>query len=225
MTGHPSSLHTNSDAQRGTAALLHYVKMRQAAPLSGIGDSVHQIHTSTEFEAELRFSDLEAVADALSVPAVSTGEPVAWLSEYDGHTDATTDPDTVRIWRETLNRKITPLYAAPASGDVRAAVIEPRSQIKMARWLLQKRGMFKTSIDQIEEYQGETWLNALDDADELLTLALSQAPATDSATSEKNWNIFDAAMMMLEDVPGETMLERIAKLKEWYLQLQMGSRA
>lgn len=40
--------------------------------------------------------------------------PVAWLSEYDGHTAATTDSDTVRIWRETLNRKITPLYATPS---------------------------------------------------------------------------------------------------------------
>jgi hypothetical protein len=35
-----------------------------------------------------------------------------------------------------------------------------------------------------------------------------------------NWAIFDQAMVMLEDVPGETMLERLARLKDWYVGLQ-----
>lgn len=42
----------------------------------------------------------------------AASEPVAWLCEYDGHTDATTDPDTVRIWTETLKRTVTPLHSA-----------------------------------------------------------------------------------------------------------------
>ena len=43
------------------AAIRRYVEMRQAQPLKGLGDSVHSIHSGTEYEAELRFSDLEAV--------------------------------------------------------------------------------------------------------------------------------------------------------------------
>lgn len=39
-------------------------------------------------------------------------------------------------------------------------------------------------------------------------------------TDKEGWAIFEQAMVMLEDVPGETMLERIARLKEWYVQLQ-----
>lgn len=41
--------------------LSHYVKSRQAMPLRGIGDSFHTIHVGSEHEAELRFSDLEAI--------------------------------------------------------------------------------------------------------------------------------------------------------------------
>lgn len=50
---------------------------------------------------------------------------------------------------------------------------EKRQQSEMARAILTNRGIFKTSIDQIEEYQGETWINALDFSDELLALAVS----------------------------------------------------
>ena len=42
---------------------------------------------------------------------------VAWLTEYDGHRDATTDPDTARLWSETLKRPLTPLYAHPPSQE------------------------------------------------------------------------------------------------------------
>lgn len=42
----------------------HYVAMRRAKPFLGLGDNVHNIHTGTEWEAELLFSDLCAVADA-----------------------------------------------------------------------------------------------------------------------------------------------------------------
>jgi len=46
--------------------IINYVNVRHRAPLRGIGDSVHMIHGGTAFEAELRFSDLEQVARALS---------------------------------------------------------------------------------------------------------------------------------------------------------------
>jgi hypothetical protein len=44
----------------------------------------------------------------------------------------------------------------------------------------------------------------------------------EKAVKDKNgWEIFEQAMVMLEDVPGETMLERIGRLKDWYLQMQI----
>jgi len=39
-------------------------------------------------------------------------------------------------------------------------------------------------------------------------------------TDKEGWAIFATAMTMLEDVPGDTLLERIARLKEWHLQFQ-----
>lgn len=50
----------------------------------------------------------------LLVRALTAERPeaaVAWLCEYDGHTDATTSRDTMCLWKDTLGRKITPLYA------------------------------------------------------------------------------------------------------------------
>ena len=41
----------------------HYVNMRNAMPLKGIGDSVHTIHQGTKWEAELTLSDLVAVME------------------------------------------------------------------------------------------------------------------------------------------------------------------
>jgi hypothetical protein len=55
-------------------------------------------------------------------PTPPSSEPVAWMSEYDGHTDATTDPDTVRLWSETLHRRIMPLYTHQAAGAEREAL-------------------------------------------------------------------------------------------------------
>lgn len=43
---------------KGVEAVAHYVAMRTAAPMNTLGDSVHAIHLATEYEAELRFSDL-----------------------------------------------------------------------------------------------------------------------------------------------------------------------
>ncbi len=40
-------------------------------------------------------------------------------------------------------------------------------------------------------------------------------------TDKEGWAIFEQAMVLLEDVPGDTMLERIERLKAWYLDLQM----
>ena len=44
----------------------HYVDMRLKQPLSQIGNSIHAIHTSTEWEAELLLSDLILVCAALA---------------------------------------------------------------------------------------------------------------------------------------------------------------
>lgn len=196
MTGHERCLHTNSDA---LADRIDATK-RSWLPISG-----HVVNVT------LSLDDADRISTALrSAPAVSTGEPVAWRYRYEN------EPDKFTTWylsKKTMrcdpDMQVEPLYAAPASGDVRAAVIEAwRKKIAFLK------------IDG--SWRDNDGVNAV--LDEFFA-ALSQAPATDAATSEKNWNIFDAAMMMLEDVPGETMLERIAKLKEWYLQLQMGSRA
>lgn len=43
------------------ARLKHYVDMRAAKPLQHLDDAVHSIHMGTEWEAELRLSDLRAL--------------------------------------------------------------------------------------------------------------------------------------------------------------------
>lgn len=62
-----ASVITTLTAERDALAkalepLNHYVRCRQAMPMRGIGDSVHTIHVGSEFEAELTFSQLEAIA-------------------------------------------------------------------------------------------------------------------------------------------------------------------
>jgi hypothetical protein len=61
---------------KGLGAIRHYVEMRQRMPLRGIGDSIHHIHASTEYEAELTLSDLilaledtAALEGSVAVPA------------------------------------------------------------------------------------------------------------------------------------------------------------
>ena len=56
--------------------------------------------------------DQRMFADGLIAPAIRAleQEPMAWIAEYDGHTATTTDPDTMREWRDRFGRKITPLY-------------------------------------------------------------------------------------------------------------------
>lgn len=46
--------------------LARYVAMREAKPLANLGDYVHRIHSGTEWEAELLFSDLLALSTALA---------------------------------------------------------------------------------------------------------------------------------------------------------------
>ena len=41
--------------------LRRYVAMRDARPMTGIGDTIHAIHTGSEWEAELSLDDLRAV--------------------------------------------------------------------------------------------------------------------------------------------------------------------
>lgn len=56
---------TPQPAQDAVDAVIRYIEMRKAQPLRGLGDSIHVIHAGTEFEAELKFSDLEALVAAL----------------------------------------------------------------------------------------------------------------------------------------------------------------
>ena len=46
--------------------IIHYVDMRQKKPLRSMGDFIHCIHTNTEWEAELRLSDLEFLRASLT---------------------------------------------------------------------------------------------------------------------------------------------------------------
>lgn len=48
------------------ARLANYIVMRRAQPLKGLDDSIHCIHTGTDFAAELNFSDLVPIIDALA---------------------------------------------------------------------------------------------------------------------------------------------------------------
>lgn len=44
------------------ARLLNYIAMRQAQPMPQLGDIIHAVNTGTEWEGELRLSDLVAFA-------------------------------------------------------------------------------------------------------------------------------------------------------------------
>lgn len=69
--------------------------------------------------------------DTADHPAAPGVAPVAWIAEYDGHTAVTTNRDTMAQWRDTLGRKIKPLYASPS--DVRQATIEEAHKWQTAR--------------------------------------------------------------------------------------------
>lgn len=43
------------------AAIARYVEMRARQPLVGLGDAVHAIHAGSDYEAELKLSDLAQV--------------------------------------------------------------------------------------------------------------------------------------------------------------------
>jgi hypothetical protein len=50
-------------------AVRHYLRMRERQPLKGLDDTIHAIHTGTEYAAELRLSDLRAAfGDAAQSP-------------------------------------------------------------------------------------------------------------------------------------------------------------
>lgn len=51
----------------GVKALRNYIAMRDAMPLGGLADCVHAIHTGSEYEAEIGFSDLKAVSTRLAI--------------------------------------------------------------------------------------------------------------------------------------------------------------
>jgi hypothetical protein len=72
---------------------------------------------TTEEDALLRQSITTSTKHLYNIPSPAqavAATPIAWLSTYDGHSSVTTDPDTMRQWRDTLNRPITPLYAGVA---------------------------------------------------------------------------------------------------------------
>jgi hypothetical protein len=64
--------------------------------------------------------------------------PAAWLAEYDGHASVTVNRDTMLQWRDTLGRKITPLYAIEATGGDAVAAYKK-----------QKADLFSKSIDAL----------------------------------------------------------------------------
>jgi len=49
---------TDDLVERATTAINRYIAMRTAQPLKGLDDTIHAIHTGTEYEAELTFSDI-----------------------------------------------------------------------------------------------------------------------------------------------------------------------
>lgn len=51
-----------------------------------------------------------------------------------------------------------------------------------------------------------------------MTVESDTGPA---ARGGDSWAIFEEAMMMLGDVPGETLLERLSRLQGWYLEMQI----
>lgn len=65
-------------------------------------------------KATARAALLAALAGSVA-QAGKEPRPVAWLAEWDGNKAATTNHDTMREWRDKLNRKITRLYASPLS--------------------------------------------------------------------------------------------------------------
>jgi hypothetical protein len=79
---------------------------------------------------------------------------------------------------------VQPLYAAlsptpQTAGGAREAIAE---------WLLRDRGLKDASIEAIKEYRGETYLKALDDADEILALS-PQAQAGETYSGQTATNI------------------------------------
>jgi hypothetical protein len=79
---------------------------------------------------------------------------------------------------------VQPLYAAlsptpQTAGGVREAIAE---------WLLRDRGLKDASIEAIKEYRGETYLKALDDADEILALS-PQAQAGETYSGQTATNL------------------------------------
>lgn len=52
----------SGDVPAGVEAIRHYVAMRDAKPLRQLDDVIHSVHAGTEWEAELRLSDLRLAA-------------------------------------------------------------------------------------------------------------------------------------------------------------------
>lgn len=74
-----------------------------------------------------------AVADAIlnvAQGAVICGEPVAWLGEYDGGVSVTMNRDTMAQWKDTLGRRITPLYASPPAALPAETVTVPLEALR-----------------------------------------------------------------------------------------------
>jgi hypothetical protein len=57
----PLSWEADAAYDEALTRVRRYLEMRDARPLTGIGDCVHVIHGGTEWEGELRLSDLRLV--------------------------------------------------------------------------------------------------------------------------------------------------------------------
>lgn len=119
---------------------------------------------------------------ALSAPAASTGEPVAWQCRFNvgGWLEWKQVDQPIEVFRKKAKHnidigscEIRPVYAAPASGDVRAAVIEALAfYAEPTNWQSPSSGFalqYDPEPSPINRDRGSK-----------AAAALSQAPATDA---------------------------------------------
>lgn len=62
MVPDPTPLGMSGGVPAGLDAIRHYIAMRDAKPFRQMDDVIHSVHIGTEWEAELRLSDLRLVA-------------------------------------------------------------------------------------------------------------------------------------------------------------------
>lgn len=103
---------TNDAPERGMDRIMRYVAMREAMPMRQSGDVIHAIHAGTEWEAELRLSDLAALASATAGDGVE-GALRNLVALYDSDEGCQSLPEIV-VAKAVLDR---PHSAVAPAGD------------------------------------------------------------------------------------------------------------